>query len=571
MNQVIKHDFSGYATKIGLKCTDGRTIMKDAFQHNDGATVPLVWQHLHDTPTNILGHAVLENRADGVYAYCSLNDSQAAQHAKVAIAHGDLKSLSIFANQLVEKGKDVVHGNIREVSLVIAGANPGAFIENLSFSHGDGDVVTSDTDAIIGAGEPLVMAEIKHAAAKPVEEDDDLTIADVFETLNEQQKTMVYALIGQALAQEDEMKQSAINEEGDNTMKKNIFDGSTTPKSTNTVLAHDAMQIIVQDAERIGSLKKSFLTHAGTYGIDNIEYLFPDHQSVGGNTPSFIRREIEWVADVFGAARKTPFSRIKSIHADITEDEARAKGYIKGTEKTEEVFALLKRLTGPTTVYKKQKLDRDDVVDITDLDVIGWLKYEMRTMMDEELARAILIGDGRSNASPDKIKADCIRPIYSDDDLFSVKVIIPEAKTTSEVIDAILLARKNYKGSGNPVFFSNADTVGDMLLLKDGVNRRLYNTLADLAAALRVSKIVEVPVMENVFRSYDVDTNANLIGIIVDMRDYTVGADKGGAINMFDDFDIDFNQYKYLIETRCSGALTVPHSALVIEKLGPKG
>ena len=581
MANKSKYDFSGYATKVGLKCSDGRTILQNAFQHDDGQTVPLVWQHLHNEPGNILGHAVLENRKDGVYAYCSLNNSANAQDAKEAIAHGDIKALSIYANSLIEKGKDVVHGAIREVSLVIAGANPEAYIDNLAFQHADGSVVADEAEAIICAYD-----DIEHSAVEPDEDpkkddaslahadakkgEDDRTLADVFETLNEEQKTVVYAMLAHALedSADDGGETKHSNIKGDSEMKKNIFDQSV-PEEKN-VLSHDALKTILADAQRCGSLKEAFLAHAD-YGIENIDYLFPDAKTVTP-TPAYIKRDTDWVKDVFGAAHHSPFARIKSVAADITADEARAKGYQKGKRKMEEVITLLKRVTSPTTVYKKQKLDRDDIVDITDIDVVAWLKLEMRMMLEEEIARAILVGDGRSSASDDKINESNIRPIYSDDDLYSVKVLFDADMTTSKQIDSMILARKDYKGSGNPVFFSTPDAVGNMLLLKDSTGRRLYNTINDLAAALRVNKIVEVPVLENVVRTITPSDGTNpgvgaeLVGIEVNMKDYYVGADKGGAVNMFDDFDIDYNQYKYLIETRCSGALVLPYSALVFEK-----
>ncbi len=579
MSKSKKFDFSGYATKVGLKCSDGRTILQDAFQENDGATVPLVWAHMHNEPGNILGHAKLENRKDGVYAYCSLNNSVNAQTAKEAIAHGDITALSIYANSLVEKGKNVIHGMIREVSLVIAGANPEAYIDNLAFEHGDGSVVTDETEAIICANLELEHSAedddddepLKHADSKKTE--DDKTLGDVFETMNEEQKTVVYAMLEHALATSgkedtsDGAKHSNIKGE-DSTMKKNVFDKATDDNKKQT-LSHDALTAILADAKSCGSLKEAFLKH--DYGIENIDFLFPDAKTVTP-TPAFIKRETGWVKDVFNASHHTPFSRIKSVLADITGDEARARGYVKGNLKVEEVITLLKRTTNPTTVYKKQKLDRDDIVDITDFDVVAWLKLEMRMMLEEELARAILVGDGRSSASDDKIKEDCIRPIYKDDDLYAVKVLVPASSTTAQTIDAIILARKDYKGSGNPTFFSTPDNVGEMLLLKDSTGRRLYNTINDLAAALRVTKIVEVPVLENLTRVITPPTStvagagADLLGIVVNMQDYYVGADKGGAVNMFDDFDIDYNQFKYLIETRCSGALVLPGSALIIEK-----
>lgn len=570
---MIKHDFGGYATKVGIKCSDGRTISKDAFIDNHNQTVPLVWQHMHNDPTNVLGFAHLENRDDGVYAYCSFNETNAAKQAKELVKHGDIKSLSIYANSLVEKSKLVIHGVIREVSLVLAGANEGAKIDNIAFEHADGSILEDETEAIIYSGINVTYDKkedekdslIEHAETKS----EDKTLADVFATMDDEQKTVVYAMLTEAI---NSMEHSDQNDnKGDKDMKKNVFDNKDD--KIQNALTHDEFKAICDEAKRSGSLKDAFFQHAGTagvdYGLTNVDYLFPDHRNVTSE-PVFIKRDTEWVKDAFKAAHHVPFSRIKSLAADITADEARAKGYVKGKQKVDEVIALLKRLTGPCTVYKKQRLDRDDVLDITDLNVVAWLKYEMRLMLDEELARAILVGDGRSAASDDKIREDCIRPIYTDEDLYSVKVPISSTATTMNMIDSMILARKLYKGSGNPVFFGTSDVVGDMLLLKDTTGRRLYNTINDLAAALRVSKIVEVPVMENITR---VDTTTSetleLQGIIVNMNDYYVGADKGGEINLFDDFDIDFNQYKYLIETRCSGALVMPHSALVIEKVMP--
>ena len=606
----IAYDFGGYATKVGFKCSDGRTILQNAFQDNDGQTVPLVWQHMHNEPSNILGHAILENRQDGVYAYCSFNNSANAKDAKEAISHGDIKALSIYANSLVEKGKNVVHGAIREVSLVIAGANPQAYIDNLAFQHADGSIVADDAEAIICVYDDIYHSDTKENKNEPPVDDkvlsrkdkkgesrkdkkgddededededeaidDEETLADIFDTLNEKQKNVVYAMLARALENVDddetedadgEVKQSKIK--GDSDMKKNLFDQTTPEEDKKNALSHDAMKNILTDAQRQGSLKAAFLAHAG-YGITNIDYLFPDATTVTP-TPNYIKRDNDWVKDVFGTAHHSPFARIKTVAADITADEARAKGYQKGNQKMDEIITLLKRVTSPTTVYKKQKLDRDDVVDITDMDVVAWLKLEMRMMLEEEISRAILVGDGRSSASDDKINETNIRPIYNDDPLYSVKVLITDAMTTSQQIDAMILARKDYKGSGNPVFFSTPDAIGNMLLLKDSTGRRLYNTITDLAAALRVSKIVEVPVLENVIRvitpatSTEAGSGAELVGIEVNMKDYYVGADKGGAVNMFDDFDIDYNQYKYLIETRCSGALVLPYSALVFEKV----
>lgn len=559
-----KFDFSGWATKANLKCSDGRTIMKDAFKDNDGKSVPLVWNHQHNDPTNVLGHALLQNRDEGVYAYCTFNDSEAGKTGKLLVQHGDVCALSIWANQLKQNLNNVVHGNIREVSLVLAGANPGAFIDSI-IMHGE----ESDEDAIIYTGEDIVLSHSNESEDKKMDETDknvetnkEETVADVFNTLSEKQKNVVYAIIGQALEEGEESDNE--ESEGGNEMKHNVFD--QTEEKNNDVLSHDAMNAIISDGKRFGSLKESFLAHADEYGIKQIDYLFPEAKSLN-NPPEFIKRETDWVSKVMNGVHRTPFSRIKSSFADITADEARAKGYIKGNLKKEEVFTLLKRSTTPTTIYKKQKLDRDDIIDITDFDVVAWLKSEMRMMLNEEIARAILIGDGRLSSSDDKINEQNIRPIASDAELYSVRVPVNVAAsaTTDDkakaMIRAAVKARKEYKGSGNPTFFTTEDWLTDALLLEDTMGHRLYKNESDVAAAMRVSNIVTVPVMEGVKGP----NGGDLIGIIVNLNDYNVGADKGGAINMFDDFDIDYNQQKYLIETRCSGALTKPYSALVLE------
>ena len=553
-----KFDFSGWATKANLKCSDGRTIMKDAFKDNDGKSVPLVWNHQHNDPTNVLGHALLQNRDEGVYAYCTFNDSEAGKTGKLLVQHGDVCALSIWANQLKQNLNNVVHGNIREVSLVLAGANPGAFIDSI-IMHGE----ESDEDAIIYTGEDIVLSHSNESEDKKMDENDkEETVADVFNTLSEKQKNVVYAIIGQALEEGEESDNE--ESEGGNEMKHNVFD--QTEEKKNDVLSHDAMNAIISDGKRFGSLKESFLAHADEYGIKQIDYLFPEAESLN-NPPEFIKRETDWVSKVMNGVHRTPFSRIKSSFADITADEARAKGYIKGNLKKEEVFTLLKRSTTPTTIYKKQKLDRDDIIDITDFDVVAWLKSEMRMMLNEEIARAILIGDGRLSSSDDKINEQNIRPIASDAELYSVRVPVNVAAsaTTDDkakaMIRAAVKARKEYKGSGNPTFFTTEDWLTDALLLEDTMGHRLYKNESDVAAAMRVSNIVTVPVMEGAKGP----NGGDLIGIIVNLNDYNVGADKGGAINMFDDFDIDYNQQKYLIETRCSGALTKPYSALVLE------
>ena len=576
-----QYDFGGYATKNNLKCTDGRVILKDAFKENNGMIVPLVWQHQHNEPSNVLGHALLENREDGVYAYCKFNTSESGKNAKILVEHGDVASLSIFANQLVEKAKNVIHGMIREVSLVMAGANPGAVIDNLAFEHSDGSVVTDDEEAIIYTSTPIEFEqkkeevkeekkEIQHADGASAEEDGDETVQDVFNTLTDKQKTAVYAIIDELTNGEEEGSAEQadqtgknLNDEGDTgIMKSNVFEDN---QKNHVVLSHDQFQEIIADAKKSGSLKQAFIAHAGTYGIDNIDYLFPDYKTLT-NEPSLVKRDMTWVPVFVNATRHTPFSRIKSVHADITVETARALGYITGGLKKEEVFGLLKRTTAPTTVYKKQKLDRDDVVDITDLDVVAWLKGEMRVMLDEEIARAALVGDGRAVISDDKIDETCIRPIWTDDALYSHKVQLTVDKNLpEEVMDEIVKARVNYKGSGSPWLFTSPSFLTSMLLIKDSTGRRIYNTEQDLAAALRVSRIVEVPLMEGLYRT-DTGTDYDLLAIMVNPYDYTIGADKGGAVSMFDDFDIDYNQFKYLIETRCSGALTLPKSALVIER-----
>jgi len=579
-----KYDFGGYATKNGLKCTDGRVILKDAFKDNDGQTVPLVWQHQHNELSNVLGQALLENREDGVYAYCIFNDTENGKNGKILVEHGDVSFLSIFANQLIEKAKNVVHGMIREVSLVMSGANPGAVIDNLAFEHADGTYDIDSVEAIIYTGLELEKKEEETLPEKPPEkpvssiehaDSENETIEDVFNTLNKKQKTAVYAIIGSVLDSEtpaDETDTSAehsdksnnSNDEGDNKiMKNNVFDGSVSQKER-IYLSHDQFAEVARDAFKYGSLKQSLIAHAGSYGIDNIDYLFPDAHLLA-DSPSFLQRETTWVAPVLNGTRHTPFSRIKSVYADITVDTARAMGYVTGAQKHDEVFGLLKRTTTPTTIYKKQKLDRNDIVDITDLDVVAWLKAEMRVMLDEEIARAVLVGDGRAAMSEDKIDETCIRPIWKDDALYSHKLQLPATDDLpAEVMDKVILGRVNYKGSGSPTLFTSPSFLTEMLLIKDSLGYRVYKTEADLAAALRVSKIVEVPIMEGLHRTDTLEYD--LLGIIVNLFDYTIGADKGGAISMFDDFDIDYNQYKYLIETRCSGALTIPKSALVIER-----
>lgn len=559
----MKYDFSGWATRTNLKCSDGRTIMRDAFKQNDGQKVPLVWNHQHDDPNEVLGHALLENREDGVYAYCSLNDTEAGKTAKLLIQHGDISALSIYANQLKQNMSNVVHGNIREVSLVLAGANPGASIQSV-IQHGatiedEAMIYTGEELSIMHSDDPKPPVEKPEKPEKNTDENGE-TIGDIFNTLDEKQKEVVYALIGEALENNN-------SEGGDNTMKHNVFDQSEEQNSEN-VLSHSEMQTIIEDGKRFGSLKESFLQHAEEYGIENIEYLFPEAKSLN-TPPDFIKREMGWVQTVMSGVHHTPFSRIKSMFADITADEARARGYMKGKLKKEEVFGLLKRTTTPATIYKKQKLDRDDVIDITDFDVVAWLKSEMRMMLEEEMARAILIGDGRLPSSDDKINEQNIRPIWKDEELYTIRGIVKgddsdKAALATEFIDQSVRSMTDYRGSGSPTAYMTAEMLTECLLLKDTNGKRIYSNENEVATAMRVSKIVTVPVMNNQTRKEGSDTYT-LQAIIVNLNDYNVGADKGGAINMFDDFDIDYNQQKYLIETRCSGALTKPFSAIVLE------
>lgn len=573
----MKYDFSGWATRNNIKCSDGRTILKDAFKQHDGQTVPLVWNHQHNESANVLGHAVLENRDEGVYAYCTFNDTEAGKNAKLLVEHGDVTALSIYANQLKQKGSNVMHGTIREVSLVLAGANPGAFIDSVirhgEFCEDEAVIYTGEELTLQHADDPSDKADKKDKKGDDEVDNNEKTIQDVFDTLNEEQKNVVYALIGQAL-EDKSMAQSAIEENennieedgGEQEMKHNVFEGRET--ENNDVLSHDAIETILKDAKRYGSLKESFLAHADDYGIKQIEWLFPDAKNVN-MPPDFIKRDDSYVQKVMRGVHHVPFSRIKSMHANITAEEARAKGYMKGKRKKEEVFTLLKRTTTPTTIYKKQKLDRDDVVDITDFDVVAWLKMEMRMMLDEEIARAILVGDGRLADSDDKINETCIRPISKDDDLYCVKAPVSVAAAATEddiakaFIKTVIKSRKEYKGSGSPTLFTTEDVITNCLLLEDKNGRVIYDTVDKLATALRVKEIVAVEVMEGAKTKVET-VEKPLMAILVNLVDYYVGADKGGAVNMFDDFDIDYNQQKYLMETRCSGALVKPYSAVAV-------
>ena len=573
---MSKYDFSGWATKNDLKCSDGRTIRRDAFKDNDGQTVPLVWNHQHNDSQNVLGHALLENRPEGVYAYCKFNDTPAGKNAKMLVEHGDVSALSIYANRLKQNQGDVTHGVIREVSLVLAGANPGAFIDSI-MRHGE----CSDNEAVIYTGEELVL---EHADKEDEMENDnnkEKTVQDVVDSMSEEQRNVMYALIGQALEDvkhgEDAENQNENNGEGeDNEMKHNVFENDNNKQ--NNTLSHADMEMILKNAKRCGSLKEAVLAHADehgdaiydTYGIkpnkdgEGISMLFPDYKNLN-NVPEFIKRDTGWVAQVMGAVHHTPFSRIKSMFADIREDEARALGYMKGDLKKEEVFSLLKRTTDPQTIYKKQKLHRDDVIDITSFDVVAWIKAEMRMMLEEEIARAILIGDGRLADDDNKIQQQHIRAIADEDPLFAIHKDLQVAEGEDEAkgfIKTVLRARKEYKGSGEPTMFLSEDMLVEMLLLEDKNGRVIYESEQALARALRVRNIVTVPVMEGAKNA----KGKEILAIVVNLKDYNVGADKGGAVAMFEDFDIDYNAQKYLIETRCSGALVKPFSAIVIEK-----
>ena len=562
------YDFSGWATKNNLRCSDGRTILRDAFKHNDGQTVPLVWNHQHNDPLNVLGHALLENRETGVYAYCKFNDTEAGKNAKMLVEHGDVTALSIYANQLKQKGGNVEHGVIREVSLVLAGANPGAFIDSI-LRHGE----ASDEEGVIYTGETLVLFHAeeqnqneKKEEDKKVAEGKERTVQDVVDSMTEEQRNVMYALIGQAL-EGSNVEHSEINYNGgDDEMKHNVFEQENV-NGANDTLTHAEMEVILRDAKRYGSLKESCLQH-GIEHIDEPGYLFPEFKNLN-REPEFVGRDMGWVGKVMSGVHRTPFSRIKSLQADIREEDARALGYMKGNLKKEEVFTLLKRTTDPQTVYKKQKLHRDDVLDITDFDVVAFVKKEMRMMLEEEIARAILVGDGRLPDSDDKIMDTHIRSIANEEALYAIhhNVVVEdksdvEAKAKAMIRES-LRARKDYKGSGEPTLFCSESVLTEMLLLEDNNGRIIYDSVSKLATAMRVKEIVTVPVMEG---AQNKDKTKNVLGIIVNLRDYNVGADKGGAVSMFEDFDIDYNAQKYLIETRCSGALIKPFSAIVLQE-----
>ena len=571
----VKYDFGGYATRNDMRCSDGLTIRHGAFNDCDGETVPLVWSHQHGSPTNVLGKCILENRPDGVYAYGLFNNTDAGRDAKELVQHEDVNALSIYANCIRKSGNDVVHGVIREVSLVLAGANPGAYIDEI-VAHGDADgdsgeaIIYGDDFLQVGV-EKMEHAE-KNDKEEPMADKKEKTVQDVLDSMNEDQKNVLAYLIGKALEEKEGVDDT---EKGETDVKHNMFENDKNKESV--VLSHDDMTAILNDAKAHGSLKESVIQHADNYGITNIDMLFPDAKAIS-ESPDFIKRETEWVGTLMSSTKHAPFTRIKSIHANITADEARAKGYVKGKKKLEEVISLLKRSTDPQTIYKKQKLDRDDILDITNMNVVAWLKGEMRIMLDEEIARAILIGDGRSAVAEDKIKEDHIRPIWTDSDIYTIKKRVVYAKDSTaesmakDLIKRIIKARKDYKGSGNPTFWTTEDQLTEMLLIEDTTGRKIYNSVTDLATALRVSRIVTVPVMEGAKHSIQDEGLADdkayeyfLDGIIVNPLDYTIGTDAGGSVTMFDDFDIDFNQQKYLIETRISGALTKPYSAIALE------
>lgn len=612
-------DFGGWVTKYNYECSDGKTILHDAFKHMDGKKVPLMWQHTYDSPGQILGHMILENRNEGVYGYGYFNETEMGKTAKVAVAHDDIDSLSIHANRLKMQGQNVLHGNLIEVSLVMAGANPGAFIDQVSVSHGDDasfDEAVIYTDEFIEHSVKQLTKESGEAMADKEESEEDMdtvNLQEVYDSMTDEQKALLTLVAEKTAAEvrnqleleqnelekdeadaekddEDEVEEveKVVNvkkeklevkhssildddevlthidnkiQEGINEMSRNVFD-STVEQAQGATLTHSQLETIVQDAQRLGSLKESFLTHAQEYGIEDIDVLFPDAKALN-STPELLARRTEWVSEVLGGTKHSPFSRVKSVVADITADEARARGYVKNTEKKDEVIALLKRTTAPTTVYKKQKLDRDDVVDIVDLDVVAWLKGEMRLMLDEELARAILLGDGRESDDADKIKDPAgsrdgvgIRSIANDHDMYAKRITV-DTLEGEDLVDQVILGRTYYRGSGDPTLFTTDEELTKVLLSKDTTGRRLYKSVEEVASAARVSKIVTVEAMSNY---------PKIAAIVAYLPDYTVGADKGGQVSMFDDFDIDYNQQKYLIETRVSGALTKPRSALVFAR-----
>lgn len=586
---AVKCDFSGYATKNDVRCSDNKIIRHGAFAAYDGKTVPLVWQHKHGDVENVLGHADLEVREDGVYAYAHLNNTDRGRTAREMVRNGDVKAMSIYATHVRAKGNDVVHGELVEVSLVLRGANPGALIDQVSIEHGDDGeeiaaVIYTDEDLDFvshGDEEEDFDAEETDDVEHAEEDEDDPTLGEIFDGMTEEQKTAVYAIVGQLVESADEEAEESETEEVEDTAHsdttteeddlahKNVFEGSADTEEL-PVLTHAQVETIFEDARSGGSLKQAILAHADAYGIKQIETLFPEAKDLW-NTPEFIKRKTDWVNSVVGGAKHSPFSRIRTRFADITADEARAKGYIKGNKKEDEVFTLLQRVTSPTTIYKKQRLDRDDILDITDFDVVSWIRGEMRIMIEEELGRAVLIGDGRNASSKDKIKEDCIRPIYKEDSLYAPRVILAKATTTEDVLDSIVRAMDDYDGAGNPTWFAEPHMVTEILLLKDKMGHRLFRSISELADYVGVSKIVKVPLMKGLQRTSSKNGVVDALGIIVNMSDYTIGADKGGQLFAAEDFDISFNQYHYLLETRLSGALTHPKSAIIVERKSEDG
>ena len=588
------YDFSGWATRSNIKCSDGRTIMKDAFKQNDGQKVPLVWNHQHDDPSEVLGHALLENRNDGVYAYCKFNNTESGQNAKALVQNGDVDKLSIYANKLKTVTNNVIHGCIREVSLVLAGANPGAYIDSV-IVHGEGSDI--EEEGVIYTNENIDIIEHSDKSnskddgadsqnnkkeenvkmdekEKQEEKKDEKTVQEVFDTLNEEQKNAVYAIVGQAV--EDAKKENSSKDEENNDkegdsedMKHNVFDKDDNQE----VLMHSEMiNEAIRDAKKYGSMKESFLAHAEANNMENYEILFPDATELY-KEPRVIEEDRSWVAKVMNKVHHTPFSRVKTTFGRMSETEARAKGYIKGNLKTDIKMSFLNRVTTPTTVYIKNDIDRDDVIDITDFDIVAWQKREMRKNLDKELALAMLLGDGRNVSDPNKINEQNIRPVIKDNEMYTIQYTVTDGvdynnannshsendSVTKGVIRAAIKSRKQYKGSGRPTFYTTEDLLTDMLLIEDQNGRLIYDSIQKLCTALRVDEIVTIPEMEG-------EAYKDIYGIIVNMADYTAGADKGGSVNMFDDFDIDYNQMKYLMETRMSGALTVPYSAIVLKK-----
>ena len=589
---AVKCDFSGYATKNDVRCSDNKIIRHGAFAAYDGKTVPLVWQHKHGDVENVLGHADLEVREDGVYAYAHLNNTDRGRTAREMVRNGDVKAMSIYATHVRAKGNDVVHGELVEVSLVLRGANPGALIDQVSIEHGDDG---EEISAVIYTDEDLDFVshcdededfeaeeteDVEHAEEEPEAnaegDEDDPTLGEIFDGMTEEQKTAVYAIVGQLVDSVDEEAEESETEEAEDTAHsdttteeddlahKNVFEGSADTQEL-PVLTHAQVETIFEDARSSGSLKSAILAHADAYGIKQIETLFPEAKDLW-NTPQFIKRKTDWVNAVVGGAKHSPFSRIRTRFADITADEARAKGYIKGNKKEDEVFTLLQRVTLPTTIYKKQRLDRDDILDITDFDVVSWIRGEMKIMLEEELGRAVLIGDGRQASSKDKIKEENIRPIYKEDSLYAPRVILAKTTTTEDVLDSIVRAMDDYDGAGNPTWFAEPHVVTEILLLKDKMGHRLFRSVSELADYVGVSNIVKVPLMKGLQRTSAKNGTVDALGIIVNMTDYTIGADKGGQLFAAEDFDISFNQYHYLLETRLSGALTQPKSAIIVER-----